>query len=72
MLVYHVFAPVILIYELDLNILKMYSRIKWKFLGQGFQKLEYKRTDRQIDKHTHTQTRPNALPQSHLRVVKIQ
>jgi len=48
-----------LIYELDLNMLKVYLHIpKTKFLGQGFQMLEReqdRQTDRQrdIDRQTH-------------------
>jgi len=37
-----------LIYESDLDIVKMYLHTKMKFLGQGFRKLEHKQ-DRQTD-----------------------
>ena len=40
------FDPMTLIYELDLDVLKMYHVPKMKFLCQGFQKL-----DRQTDRH---------------------
>jgi len=48
-----------LLQELDLDILKIYLRIKTKFTGKGSQQLEHEQ-DRQTD--THRQTRPNTLP----------
>ena len=39
-----------LIYELDLDIPKMYLHAKVKFLAQGFKKLEPDRQDRQTDR----------------------
>ena len=46
-----------LIYELDLNMLKVYLHIpKTKFLGQGFQMLE-REQDRQTDRDRQTQRR---------------
>jgi len=48
-----------LIYEFNLDILKMYMYTKMKFLGQCFQKLDTEQ-DRQTDHHG--QTRPNPLP----------
>ena len=58
-----------MIFELDIDILKMYLPTKMNFLGQGFQKSEH-----QQHRQTHTQRdrqmRPNALPQPHSQVVK--
>jgi len=56
-----------LIYELDLDIVKMYQATKLKFLGQGFRKLEHEQnsqTDRRTDRRDRTHYQP------HSRVVK--
>jgi len=43
----------ILLYERDLDILKIYLHTRMKFLDQGCQKLEHNRQkDRQTDRHT--------------------
>jgi len=46
-----------LIFECDLDVLKMYAHTKMKFQGQDFQKLEPTR-----DRQTHKVTRLIALP----------
>ena len=49
--------PMTLIYELDVNILKMYLHTNNELLDEGFQQSEHHRqTDRQTDTHTHTHT----------------
>jgi len=53
-----------LMYELDLDILKMYSHTKKKFMGQGVQKLELEQ-----DRETHRQTRRKTLPRRQCDVV---
>ena len=43
--------PMTLIYELDIDILKMYRTPKTKFMVQGFQKLEH---EQHRETHSHT------------------
>ena len=59
--------PIALIYELDLDILKMYLHTKMKFLGEVFQRLEHEQ-DRQTDRHIDTRTdgRHRTYYQSHI------
>jgi len=57
--------PMTLIYELDLDILKMYLHTKMNFVGQVSHKMRARTGQRRGQK------RPNALPQMHLRVVEI-
>ena len=54
MLVYPVFCPcgldfnlMTLIYDYDLDILKMYLHIEMNFLGEGFRKLEHEQNKQQ-------------------------
>jgi len=60
-----VLGAMTLIYELNLDIPKTQAYLcvsKMTLLGQSFQKLEHEE-NRQTDRHTQREMRPNALPQ---------
>jgi len=54
--------PMTVIYEIDLDIVKLYLHYNMKFLGQGFRKLEQEQ-HRQTQSHRQRQMRPKLLPQ---------
>ena len=59
-----------LIYEPDLDILKMYLHTKTEVSRPRLSKHRARARTRQTDRQTHRQTQPNGLPQSYLHVVK--